>query len=131
MTECLSLNITVGCDVHFFHLTHSFSLFNSMDDPRLNKHDIFKELTTYKNDYRKYGFVKKRSHKWPRERSEPPPKPLPSLKPIDIETFVPLREDSYIPFDLLWEKKPITGTNPADPFYIPVEHAAYYMYGRN
>lgn len=94
-----------------------------MIEPQLNKHDIFDEPTTYKNDYRKFGWCEKRSHKWPRDRSEPTPKPSPPFKRIDGETFIPLREGSYIPFNLLWEKKPITGTNPADPFHIPVYRA--------
>lgn len=91
-----------------------------MVDPRLNKHDIFQELTTYKNDYHRYGFNKRRSHKWPRERFEPPPKPPPPFKRIDADTFIPFRDDSYVPFNLLWEKKPIIETNPNDPFHIPV-----------
>lgn len=103
--------------MNFFGLT----FFDSMEyEPQLKNYDIFEEPTTYKNDYRVYGHVEKRSPKWPKNRTEKSPKPSVPYKPIDAETFVPLRDGAYVPFNLMWDKKPIIQTNPNDRFCVPV-----------
>lgn len=89
-------------------------------DERFTYHHKFQHPTTYGNDYRKFRKPEKATYNWSRERTEPPVKPPPPYKPIDGETFVPLRDGSYIPFNLWWEKKPIIQTNPLEHFVVPV-----------
>ncbi|KAJ8979525.1 hypothetical protein NQ317_017673 [Molorchus minor] len=81
------------------------------------KRDVFKALTTYQNDYKRYCDFKKEVYSYDRPRHETLEKPPGPATGDDHETFAKLREGFHVPFDLLhFPKKPIVNTNPHEPF---------------
>ncbi|EFA03016.1 uncharacterized protein LOC103314913 [Tribolium castaneum] len=91
------------------------------------KLDIFRSKTTYQNDYKKFPLEPRKDTlncqaKFLDKKDKPPSEYVPK----DNETFAARRPDVYIPFNLLWRRKEITGTDPHVPFETPVipENAA-------
>lgn len=76
------------------------------------KWDVFQEKTTHLNDYRWPKADPRKIKKWQLERTEPPDKQRKEYLPHDHETFIPWRREIHVPFNLLWEPKPITGEDP-------------------
>lgn len=83
-------------------------------DSRLDKWNVFTEKTTYLNDFRYLVPDEHTIYRWQRGRTEPPPMPIPQYDLCDHETFLPWRRGVHVPFDLLWEPKPIIQTHPRD-----------------
>lgn len=81
---------------------------------------VYEPQTTYADSYRKYENLKRSENTTTRVRSEPPPKPKSPPKVRDNETLYYYRQGSKVPFNLLWEKKPIIQTNPYECFETPV-----------
>lgn len=76
------------------------------------KKDVFNYPTTYQNDFRKYCDYKKKNYRYEKARTEREV-PTPSVPPLrDPQTFAEWRKDVKIPFDLLWEPKPILQPMP-------------------
>lgn len=88
-------------------------------EPDIKYPVVYNAQTTYGNDYRKYENLERQRILTTRKRSEAPEKPPAPHKPLDNETLSLYRENVKVPFDLLWEKKPITQTNPFECFAIP------------
>lgn len=79
------------------------------------KWDVFDEKSTYFSDYKWPSPFRRESGKWPQDRDEPPEKCYPAHITLDNETYVPLRDGAYIPFDLLHTPSPIIRTDPRTP----------------
>lgn len=88
-------------------------------DRRMKYPVVYEPQTTYADSYKKYNDLKSTKSTTTSDRSEPSPKIKP-YKVRDNETLHYFREESKVPFNLLWEKKPIIQTNPYECFQIPV-----------
>lgn len=117
------INSRCSCSVKHKFLLSNWRFFNNQMDfePRI-RHDIFQASTTYQNDYRVFPKTRRERHNWPKNRTESPEKPSAKHIAIDEETYVPLREGAKIPFNLLWDRKPIIQTNPMERFTMPVRN---------
>lgn len=81
---------------------------------------VYEARTTYADSYKKFEGVKRQRNISTRDRSEAPPQIKPPPKVRDNETMCYFREESKVPFNLLWERKEITQTNPYECFVKPV-----------
>lgn len=88
------------------------------------KWDVFQEKSTYLNDYQWATPDERKIYKWENDRNEPPQKPPPELQLCDHETFLPWRKGVHVPFNLLWNPVPITGTNPKEKILFPENQLA-------
>ncbi|VEN56170.1 unnamed protein product [Callosobruchus maculatus] len=85
-------------------------------DDKIENKDIFKDPTTYRNDYKKYQNYKRdlyRSQKW---RLEKPTISQPKPAYSDHESFDRWKDDAFVPTTLFIEPKPIIRTSPQDRF---------------
>lgn len=99
----------------------AFLLLSKMTPERKIKYPVvYEPQTTYADSYRKYENLKRSENTTTRDRFESPPKSKSPPKVRDNETLYYYRQDSKVPFNLLWEKKPIIQTNPYECFNIPV-----------
>lgn len=81
---------------------------------------VYEARTTYAESYKKFEDVKRQTNISTRDRCEPPPQIKPPPKVRDNETMCYFREESHIPFNILWARKPITQTSPLECFVTPV-----------
>nr|CAH7736767.1 unnamed protein product [Callosobruchus chinensis] len=85
-------------------------------DDKIENKDVFKDQTTYRNDYKKYHNYKRdlyRAQKW---RLEKPAKSKPEPAYSDNESFDRWKDDASVPTTLFIEPKPIIRTSPQDRF---------------
>ncbi|KAF5275576.1 hypothetical protein FQA39_LY06688 [Lamprigera yunnana] len=84
-------------------------------DPRAKLLGIFEAPTIYQNDYQKYAPNVRYQECSSQNSKEPSKKILPEYKPKDPATMAFWKKDSYIPFDLMIDPRPIIDTSPTDP----------------
>lgn len=99
-----------------------------MSSRRQSKYPVvYDAQTTYQTSYVKYDDLKREKGVFIRSRSEPPPKIAAPPRVRDNETLSYYRQEVKVPFNLLWERKPIVQTNPLECFVMPVSmcHLTY------
>lgn len=82
--------------------------------------DVYEAQTTYLQSYKKYVDVETLNNTTTEVHSDLATKIKPTFKVRDNETLYYFRPESKVPFNLLWEKKPIIQTNPQECFQMPV-----------
>lgn len=91
------------------------------------KWDVFQAKSTYQNDYRRIDKAEPpRNNKFVQNDKEPAQKPVQEFVPIDLETFVPWKKNTRVPFDLYHLPKEIVRTNPSDIKKMPVNNFFFF-----
>lgn len=90
---------------------------------------VYDARTTYADSYKKFENVKTQRNISTRDRFEPAPEIKAKPRMRDNETLRYFRDESKVPFNILWERKPITQTHPYECFVTPVFHLLFLLYG--
>ncbi|CAH2002618.1 unnamed protein product [Acanthoscelides obtectus] len=83
---------------------------------KIEKKDVFKDLTTYTNDYKKYKNYQRDLYRGQKFKLEKPIRSQPKPAYSDHESFDRWKDDAYVPSTLFIEPKPIIRTSPQDRF---------------
>lgn len=95
------------------HQSHLYNTRVKTFNTRMLHYERNKNDSLYEEDYRFYVPDKRQMYKWGPDKSDVSKKI--SSKPLakyDQESYCPMKEGAHVPFNLLWDANPITGTYP-------------------